>query len=428
MKTAAAFATVAVAVLLLGDLTGAYSLEGRRWPAGTTVVMHLELGAAGTQLIDGSPDWDSVAESALAAWNPFLKTVVLSGRRDDAAIASGNRINTVSFGDDVFGDPFGSGVLAVTQSFYTPRTGTITETDVVFNRARNWNSYRGSQRSAAGGGTLIDLRRVALHEFGHAIGLDHPDDHGQSVVAVMNSRVSNVDNLQADDIDGATAIYGADTVPATPSTGSNRAPTVTATCNPCTIEIGTTAQLIATATDSDGDALSYQWTTAAQGSLSSAAAARPTWTAPLAPATIVATVSVSDGRGGSVSSSVTLQVVLRDKLPAGARLVSGQSLISLDGRYRLAYQGDGNLVLYDEVAHAAPWSSGTAGMSTGQVVMQTDGNFVLYDGLNRPRWMSGTPSYASTRLVLQTDGNLVVYTPDGQAPWDRFSSPAGFVP
>ncbi len=59
--------------------------------------------------------------------------------------------------------------------------------------------------------------------------------------------------------------------------------------------------------------------------------------------------------------------------------------------------------------------------------MQTDGNFVIYDGSNRPRWMSGTAN-ANTKLVLQVDGNLVVYAPDGRAPWDRVSNPAGFIP
>ena len=49
------------------------------------------------------------------------------------------------------------------------------------------------------------------------------------VVAVMNSHVSNVDDLQTDDINGATAIYGGSSTPSpAPAPRSNRAPTVTA--------------------------------------------------------------------------------------------------------------------------------------------------------------------------------------------------------
>jgi hypothetical protein len=424
MKTRLALAVVLTAVFLMVQPGGAFAPQGQRWPAGATITMHLELGSSATPLIDGSPDWDAVAEGALASWNPYLNGVTFRALRDSSEVGSGNRVNTVSFGNDVFGEPFGSGVLAVTQTFYSPRTNTITETDVVFNRARNWNSYRGNMRSVSG----VDLRRVALHEFGHVIGLDHPDDHNQSVVAVMNSHVSNVDGLQADDVNGADAIYGGTGVTAQPPTSRfNRAPTVTAACNPCTIDLAGAVQLSAVASDADGDTVSYQWT-AAQGVFSSAAAASPAWVAPVAPATVVATVVVSDGRGGTASAVVTLQVVLRDKLPAGARLESGQSLISTDGRYRLVYQGDGNLVLYDDVERSAPWSSGTAGVTIGQVVMQTDGNFVLYDASNRARWTSGTAANANAMLVLQSDGNLVVYTGDGRARWDRISNPTGMIP
>ena len=106
----------------------------------------------------------------------------------------------------------------------------------------------------------------------------------------------------------------------------------------------------------------------------------------------------------------------------------GRQLISADGRFRLAYQSDGNLVLYDDVLHTAPWSSGTAGRSAGLAGMQGDGNFVVYDASIAPRWMSGTATNANARLVLQSDGNLVVYTADGRALWDRFSNPVGFIP
>ena len=86
---------------------------------------------------------------------------------------------------------------------------TIYETGVIFNAARTWNSYRGAEREAQTGGTLFDFHRVALHEFGHALGLDHPDESGQRVTALMNSRAGDLDSLQFDDIAGGQAIYGA---------------------------------------------------------------------------------------------------------------------------------------------------------------------------------------------------------------------------
>ena len=46
-----------------------------------------------------------------------------------------------------------------------------------------------------------------LHELGHVLGLEHPDDAGQTVVAVMNSYLSDVDTLMQDDRDGAVFLY-----------------------------------------------------------------------------------------------------------------------------------------------------------------------------------------------------------------------------
>ena len=56
-----------------------------------------------------------------------------------------------------------------------------------------------------------DLRRYLLHELGHVVGLKHPDEAGQSVYAVMNSRLG-LDTLQEDDIAGIRALYGGDPV------------------------------------------------------------------------------------------------------------------------------------------------------------------------------------------------------------------------
>src|SRR6185369_9161788 len=106
----------------------------------------------------------------------------------------------------------------------------------------------------------------------------HPDDEGQTVSAIMNSRVSNIDSLQADDINGARALYGGAASPQT----TNSAPTT---------------------------------------------------------------------------------------LRTGGRLLPGEFLASSDNRYRLVYQSDGNLVLYDMTTGAARWSTGTGATSAGQAVL-----------------------------------------------------------
>ena len=45
----------------------------------------------------------------------------------------------------------------------------------------------------------------------------------------------------------------------------------------------------------------------------------------------------------------------------------------------------------------------------GYLIMQTDGNLVLYDAANQPKWATGTNGRVVTHVIMQTDGNLVIY-------------------
>lgn len=178
----------------------AYAVVHDLWPDGA-ITMHLQLGPSGV-LLDGAESWGQSAESALSDWNQHLRRVEFRVVRDSTLPkGDGNGVNNVFFADDIYGMSFGPRTLAVTTNWF--RRDTRTEADVVFNaKADRWDSYSGGLRPGTS-----EFRRVALHEFGHVLGLEHPDEYGQSVSSIMNSRVSSLDRLTSDDIEGAQALY-----------------------------------------------------------------------------------------------------------------------------------------------------------------------------------------------------------------------------
>jgi hypothetical protein len=170
------------------------------WPDGP-IPMDLQLDTTMTPqpLSDGKGSWNAVATEALGIWNAELDRVqftTLSGgtRRD------GNNKNEVFFSSNVYGHRFGSFVLAVTTVWRSGRQRV--EGDTIFNTAMDWDSYRGDLDREP-----MDLRRVAIHEFGHTLGLDHPDRARQVEVAIMNSTISDLDTIALDDIRGVRALY-----------------------------------------------------------------------------------------------------------------------------------------------------------------------------------------------------------------------------
>jgi peptidoglycan-associated lipoprotein len=108
-----------------------------------------------------------------------------------------------------------------------------------------------------------------------------------------------------------TTVTNTVTTPA-PAAPANRNPTfsVNATCDPATVEPGGVSRCNATATDPDGDAVSYRWT-APSGSFGTPNAGQTTWTAGQNPGAVPLTVTASDTRGGTAASTVTVNVTQR---------------------------------------------------------------------------------------------------------------------
>lgn len=105
-------------------------------------------------------------------------------------------------------------------------------------------------------------------------------------------------------------------------------------------------------------------------------------------------------------------------LPSGYSLSPGQYLDS--GSYRLIYQTDGNLVVYNgaTVVWAANcWATCNDWGSAGVTTMQTDGNLVVYNSDSTAVWASSTDVNNGAFAALRNSGELVVYTQDGDWLW-----------
>ena len=206
---------VFIVVLAVSRRASGYALEGQHWPAGTVVTFQMGLGSAGRTLIDGNTSWDTAAAPALTAWDNVMARLRYTGNVASPPVSSGDGVNAVVFSNSVFGQKFGTGTLAVT--YWRSSGSNIVEADILFNRNQQFDSYRGPLRFGTSGWSIGDIRRVLIHELGHALGLDHPDDHGQHVDAIMNSVTSNRETLSADDISGAQSMYAAPTPTPTPN-------------------------------------------------------------------------------------------------------------------------------------------------------------------------------------------------------------------
>lgn len=187
-----------------------------RWSNGFAR-MKTFLGTSGTQLFNGTFTWDDNVRGAAADWNATgsgMQFQIVLGEFFDpcgnqgaahACVDTGpENDNPIFFTNSICGAGFGD-IIAQTTNCFTPTTRQprMINSPVFFNANEAWNAYDGPLRNDG----IIDIRRVILHELGHVLGLIHPDDNGQRVTALMNRRVSNLDRLQRDDIDGAFFLY-----------------------------------------------------------------------------------------------------------------------------------------------------------------------------------------------------------------------------
>lgn len=186
----------------------AYVLTGGRWFDGRTTIYIGIFGSDpdGAQfsaaLQDAIDEWNERTPFRFVADSDYVNPCTgYSPSGTSFPNGGGDGRNGIDFGSSVCGNAFGPDTLAITLSL--GQTGTlgfdyIAESDIIFNTRFDWSVYDGPRRSR------VDFRRVALHELGHVLGLNHE----RTAQAIMADRITDLDALTADDIAGATALYG----------------------------------------------------------------------------------------------------------------------------------------------------------------------------------------------------------------------------
>jgi len=126
------------------------------------ITMSIKLGT--TPILDDGSNFSSSVQAAMLQWNAQIANVQFVGNIAPAGPATdGGGGNEIVFSDTVFGKAFGTNTLAVATSYYSTArrsNGSYrrTQSDIIFNSNRTWNSYRGSTRVG-----VHDIRRVAIH-------------------------------------------------------------------------------------------------------------------------------------------------------------------------------------------------------------------------------------------------------------------------
>jgi len=178
----AILAVVGVSTAVFVAIAIAYNLLGFQWPVGTNVRYYIN---ANTPQVPDEASAVSKAGNTWGALNPAGLRLTYQGSTSTTSHGY-NGSNTINWKDEGNNSTLGTSYI-----WYSGNT--ILETDLVFNDYYNWSTS----------GSDYDVETVALHEFGHWVGLDHVSS------GIMRPNYSGIQHKLDDDAkQGFYAMYG----------------------------------------------------------------------------------------------------------------------------------------------------------------------------------------------------------------------------
>lgn len=90
----------------------------------------------------------------------------------------------------------------------------------------------------------------------------------------------------------------------------------------------------------------------------------------------------------------------------------------LGQKFVLRFTHEGNLELRESGNNALVWETRSKGE---KLVMQGDGNLVVYDGGAKPAWSSGTGGNPGAFFRASEEGSIRITTSDGKRLWSAFN-------
>jgi hypothetical protein len=189
-----ALALGALGAALAPAAAGAFALLGPVWEDGRGPIFFgaLDDSAFESAFLSAAQDWEAASDFDFA-----LNADDQPACDRDFFGAGELELGAEFESRDCGGDFLGDDTLAVTM--YETAGGEFARAAMIFNDALDWTIYDGFWDPDE-----PDFRRVALHELGHWLGLDHES----GAAAIMQPFASSIDALTGDDVAGVRFLYG----------------------------------------------------------------------------------------------------------------------------------------------------------------------------------------------------------------------------